>query len=100
MTVGFQLASYDATKRLVIDPELSYSIYLGGSGLDRGFGIAADASGNAYVTGMTNSIDFPTKDSFQASFQGARGPSRCLWRRLSHEAGSDRLSRLLNLLGR
>ncbi|MBI3000509.1 MAG: SBBP repeat-containing protein [Deltaproteobacteria bacterium] len=72
--VSFQLASYDATKALIIDPVLSYSTYLGGSGLDRGFAIAADATGNAYVTGMTNSTDFPTANPFQATFQGTTGP--------------------------
>jgi len=36
-----------------------YSSYLGGSGLDEGLGITVDASGNAYVTGMTQSADFP-----------------------------------------
>src|SRR6202022_3421923 len=38
---------------------LAYSTYLGGTGGDRGDGIAVDARGNAYVTGTTNSTDFP-----------------------------------------
>jgi len=38
---------------------LLYSTYLGGSGFDWGFGIAVDASGNAYVTGLAES-GFPT----------------------------------------
>jgi hypothetical protein len=36
-----------------------YRSYLGGSNDDWGYGIAADASGNAYVTGYTFSTDFP-----------------------------------------
>src|SRR5204862_281286 len=50
----------DAGRPLVIDPVLSYSTYLGGMGLDAGAGIAVDASGSAYVTGNTDSADFPT----------------------------------------
>jgi hypothetical protein len=64
-TVTFDIADYDATKPLVIDPVLSYSTYLGGSGVagagnDGGNDIVADSSGNAYVTGQTNTYDFPT----------------------------------------
>lgn len=39
---------------------LLYATYLGGSGLDVGSGIAVDESGYAYVTGGTDSTDFPT----------------------------------------
>ena len=45
---------------------LVYSTYLGGSSGDRGYGIAADGSGNAYVTGLTGSPNFPIQSAFQA----------------------------------
>ena len=58
--IRFQVAVYDRSKPLVIDPTLSYSTYLGGSSRDQGHGIAVDSSGNAYVTGHTSSSNFPT----------------------------------------
>ena len=57
---GFALGHYDRGQPLVIDPSLAYSTYLGGSGTDEGFGVAVDAAGSAYVTGFTDSTDFPT----------------------------------------
>jgi uncharacterized protein (TIGR03437 family) len=49
-----------------------YSTYLGGGGPDEGHGIAVDVQGNAYITGSTGSIDFPTKNAIQAP-QGGSG---------------------------
>ena len=53
-------AAYDASRPLVIDPVLAYSTYLGGSGQDAGLEIAVNAHGDAFVTGLTTSLDFPT----------------------------------------
>src|SRR5262249_27446719 len=57
--VGFEVGAYDASRPLLIDPVLTYSTYLGGSNSDVGTGIAVDSGGNAYVTGLTRSGDFP-----------------------------------------
>jgi Bacterial Ig-like domain (group 3)/Beta-propeller repeat len=67
--VGFEVAKYDASSPLYIDP-LIYSTYLGGSGNDVGQGVAVDHVGNAYVTGYTFSTDFPTKNPLQAANAG------------------------------
>ncbi|WP_226673453.1 SBBP repeat-containing protein [Rossellomorea aquimaris] len=65
-TFGFFLEeNYDSQRNLLIDPGLIYSSYLGGAEQDQGINIAVDSSGNAYVTGITASTDFPTKNAFQ-----------------------------------
>jgi len=46
---------------------LVYSTYLGGNDFDQGSGIVADSAGNAYVTGITTSTDFPTVNAIQPS---------------------------------
>ncbi|HUD98112.1 MAG TPA: SBBP repeat-containing protein [Bryobacteraceae bacterium] len=51
--------------------QVLYSTYLGGTGLTSGTAIAADASGNAYVTGFTNTGDFPvTSGAYQTINNG------------------------------
>ncbi|HEV2352469.1 MAG TPA: SBBP repeat-containing protein, partial [Terriglobia bacterium] len=49
---------------------LVYSTYLGGSGQDQGTGIAVDSTGNAYVTGWTQSVNFPTASPLQGAIGG------------------------------
>jgi hypothetical protein len=66
--VGFQVAPYDHSKALFIDPTLSYSTYLGGSVEDIPWAITADSSGSAYITGQTYSANFPvTNGALQTS---------------------------------
>jgi len=70
-TVSFAIGDYDTTYPLIIDPlTLSYSSFLGGSDDDWAFGIAVDTSGNAYVAGGTESLDFPTQTPYQGLYGG------------------------------
>src|SRR5262249_28392385 len=63
---------YDAfvTKINAAGSGIVYSTYLGGGGEDSGHGIAVDSSGNAFVTGITNSQDFNTRNAFQPTITG------------------------------
>jgi len=85
--VGFNIARYDHTKPLVIDPVLTYSTYLGGSvtipgdsnSTSVGNGIAVDSSGNAYVTGLTSTADFPvTAGAFQTVYCNGSTSGGCI----------------------
>lgn len=69
---GFDLGPYDPSLPLVIDPAIVYSGFIGGSDLDRGYAVAVDATGSAYVTGETDSADFPatTLDTSVANRDG------------------------------
>jgi len=76
--VTFTLGTYDTSRPLIIDPVLSYSTYLGGSGdgaayslSDVSRGIAVDpTTGDALVTGYTSSSDFPTANPWQPNLGG------------------------------
>lgn len=57
--VHFDLGVYDPRLPLTIDPIVSYSTYLGGSGDEEGNAIAVDTQGNAYIAGKTTSATFP-----------------------------------------
>lgn len=68
---GPQFSGGDAfVTKLTGDGALNYSTYLGGSGGEAGFGITADSSGHAYITGITTSTNFPTLNPIQATNAG------------------------------
>jgi hypothetical protein len=68
--VSFQLARYDATQPLIIDPTLAFSTYFGGSSDDTGTGVATDSSGSVYVCGYTTSTDLATAGPYQGAAGG------------------------------
>ena len=57
--VGFQVGFYDPRYLLIIDPTVSFSSYLGGSGWDAAYAITSDSTGDMIVIGETNSSTFP-----------------------------------------
>jgi hypothetical protein len=57
---------------------LIYSTLLGGALTDSPAGIAVDGAGDAYITGYTESSNFPTANAVQASYTGGTcGPQPC-----------------------
>jgi hypothetical protein len=85
--VAFELGEYDKSKSLTIDPRLLYSTYIGGNTEfidivegkgDSISGIAIDTSGNAYITGNTDSTDFPFSGSAWQTELELRGDDACL----------------------
>ncbi|MFZ4546469.1 MAG: SBBP repeat-containing protein, partial [Bacteroidales bacterium] len=71
--IGFHVSDYDPAYDLVIDPQLVYCSYIGGTGDDQFFhgNIIKDAQGNIYLAAKTKSTDFPvTPGSYSSAFQG------------------------------
>src|SRR4051812_24634424 len=65
---GFSASAYRPDRELIVDPGIAYTTFLGGSSHEIGASIAVDASGNAYITGTTQSPDFPvTAGAFDRS---------------------------------
>jgi hypothetical protein len=59
--VGFEVAAYDRTSPLIIDPTIAFAAVFGGSGgATVAQAIALDSMNNIYVAGSTYSADFPT----------------------------------------
>jgi len=64
---------------------LSYATYLGGRGMDAGQGIAVGADGDAYVTGYTQSPDFPVTAGALQPQRGADAARNAFVARLDGE---------------
>jgi hypothetical protein len=70
--IRFRLGAYDTSKPVTIDPVVSFSSYLGGSGTDGVAGVTVDAQGNAYLVGGTDSSNFPTTPGvLQPTYSGS-----------------------------
>jgi hypothetical protein len=63
--VGFALGPYDTARPLIIDPVLSFSMLVGGTGFNAATAIAVDSSGAAYIAGYTASDNLPTANPEQ-----------------------------------
>jgi uncharacterized protein (TIGR03437 family) len=66
--IGFEIANYDHSRSLTIDPVLTYATNFGGAGNalntlgDAAAAVVMDAQGNAIVVGSTASTNFPVQD--------------------------------------
>ena len=77
------VAKYNPTTSTLV-----YSTYLGGSAVEYGFGIAVDSLGSAYVTGLTQSSDFPTASPYQSALFGVAGSNEGVFVSKLNPAGS------------
>lgn len=69
--VRIVVGPHDTSERLVIDPVLELSTFLGGALNEFPGGVAVDRKGNIYVAGGTASSDFPTVGAIQGAKAGA-----------------------------
>jgi len=68
--VGFDVAAYDRTRALVIDPAIVYATYFGSGGYEWLAKVAVDGAGNLCIIGATDSAGFPRANALYSSYQG------------------------------
>jgi len=91
--VGFCLSGYTPGVPVVIDPEIRWNTFLGGTGIDRGYAIAIDGSNNVYVTGYSTA----TWGSPVRNYQGSEdafaaeldGDGNLIWNTFLGSGGVD-----------
>ena len=101
--VHFNIADYDKSQTLVIDPQLIWGTYYGNTSINSPRSAATDKSGNLFVTGFTYSTAFPTLNPgggayFQGTVTGAAydafvlkftNAGKLLWSTYYGGSGSD-----------
>jgi hypothetical protein len=68
--IGVRVASYDRARPLIIDPAITYAIYVSGSAFDTINWSTIDIAGDQYLTGMACSGDFPTSSGAHQTSPG------------------------------
>ena len=71
-TISFKVAPYDPKQMLVIDPNLVWATYYGGSDWDQGVGCSTDQNGNVYLTGASSSQANIASGGHQNTLSGYR----------------------------
>lgn len=69
-TVSFRIGQYEKDRPLVIDPVLNYSTLIGANNGTTVAAVAADGSGDMYITGTTNATNYPVVNAFQSRNAG------------------------------
>jgi hypothetical protein len=69
--VSFRIQQYDHSIPLVIDPELDFSTFWGGSGAEAFTAIAVAPDGSIYAAGWTDSTNVPAINAYQLSNRGS-----------------------------
>jgi hypothetical protein len=69
-TVSFTTGAYDRSSTLIIDPDVEWATYFGGSDIDKGMGVAVDTFQNAFLAGYTSSTGLATTGAYQTTVSG------------------------------
>lgn len=68
--VSLRIEDYEKDKPLIVDPVLSFSTLIGANNSTTVSGVAADESGDMFITGTTFATNYPTVNAFQLKNNG------------------------------